>query len=150
MVVESSFVCFLWLWNQLCLSLVGSKFHLLKDHLEKQIEEWEAIGAFSEEFCEADHVVGNKEYRTFAGLRADDKKAVALSKNEVMRNNKEVKRIKEEVNPQRKRTRLSKEDIQRVEGMRRDVLDECRFLMQTYGGAPVQIEDYWNKISDIR
>ena len=84
-------------------------------------------------------------------MRADDKKAVALSKNEVMRNNyKEVKRIKEEVNPQRKRTRLSKEDIQRVEGMRRDVLDECRFLMQTYGGAPVQIEDYWNKISDIR
>ena len=51
---------FIWMWYHR-LSMVGAKFHLVKDHLLDQMVQWEAMGPFCEEFGEADHVEGNRE-----------------------------------------------------------------------------------------
>ena len=57
--------CF-WLWNYLHMSFAGVKIHLVKDHLIQQFEKWKGIGSFNKEFIEADHVLGNQEFRTYA------------------------------------------------------------------------------------
>ena len=48
---------FLWIWNYLRLSLVGAKFHLVKDHSISQLDLHQAIGPWNEEFEESDGVV---------------------------------------------------------------------------------------------
>ena len=42
-------------------TLVGSKFHLVKDHFISQLDLYGAIGSFNEDIGESDHVDGNRE-----------------------------------------------------------------------------------------
>ena len=135
---------FVWMWNYLRLSLVGAKFHLVKDHLVQQLECWKAIGPFNEEFMEADHVVGNCEYRYFASLRNDDKKAIAISKREAMSSNPDVAKVIEKVSgsSKSKRRRLTCHKRQLIEDRREEVHQEVNALKSMYGDT--QIHDYWN------
>ena len=109
---------FLWLWNYLRLSMVGAKFHLTKDHFIEQLNSSGSIGAFSEEFGEADHVTGNREFRNFGNLKSVARREMAVSRNQAMKNNPKVRLIKE-VSPEKKRRRLIQEESEMVERITR-------------------------------
>ena len=61
---------FIWMWHYLRISMVGAKYHLIKDHLIKQLDHWGAIGPYNEEFGESDHVDGNKELKKLGTCEA--------------------------------------------------------------------------------
>ena len=163
--VETHLKEFVWLWNYLRLSFAGSKIHLVKDHCLEQTRKWKGIGSFNEEFMEADHVVGNREMRTYASLRSDVRKAQAISKREMIHTDPAVLKIKKEVSANKKRKRLTPTKREELMKRRAEVIEEVHRLMLMYSvdsrrdsldcgrttaQMMAQITDYWTLTTDRR
>ena len=127
--------------------MVGAKFHLIKDHFLQQLDQWGAIGPFNEEFGKSDHVAGNREIRKFGCMRSAARREAAISRSNQMRNNPRIKLVKEGFKHEdKKRRRVMENKREAVKTMRKQVLNEVEYMMETYGqNSDVQIEDYWKK-----
>ena len=148
--VKKNLRIFLWLWNYLRLSMIGAKFHLVKDHFINQLDLWGAIGPFNEEFGESDHVDGNREFRKFGCMKSAARRETAISRNHQMKSNPKIKAVKESLNSNdKKRVRVTKTKGELIKANRKQAIDEVEFMMGVHGNDNVQIEDYWNKTSSI-
>ena len=137
---------FKWFWSYLRLSLVGAKFHGVKDHLIEMLQLWHSLQPFNEEFGEGDHVSGNFEKRQFGNLRDQQKKETAISKRTAIKSNSEVQAVIDRVSPSKKRKRLTTEDLERLNQRRIVVLEEVEFLKNSFPAGVAKITDYWKKI----
>ena len=135
------------MWNYLRLSMAGAKFHLVKDHLISQMEIWGAIGPFNKEFGEADHVVGNSEFRQFGCMQSTARRECAISQSKEMQNNSSVKLVKQQfTRPNKRRRHVTKNKGDLIKRMHKQALEEVQFAMTVHGNRDTaKIEDYWKR-----
>ena len=133
-------------WNSLRLSIVGAKFHIVKDHLVSQLQHWGALGSFNEEFAESDHTRGNSENRTYGSLRCPQTREGAISKRQTVMSNPMVMDCKKEISAAKKRKPMADDKRERVQRRRIEVFfNACVAQCEHSGGLFTKIEDYWMK-----
>ena len=128
-------------WGSLRLSLLGAKFHCVKDHLIGALEYWGALGPYNEEFAESDHTQGNAETRQYGALRNVQRRESSISQREALFTNEKVMKVKEEFSPSRKRKNLTSVERDRIKRRRTQVYYACKTRFDA--GGFDEIENYY-------
>ena len=96
-------------WNDLRLSLLGTKIHAIFGHLVPMMQKWEGIGCFGEDFVEKGHQVGKREESRTANMVDRVKAAISHSRNEHATMVPEIEKMRKQVKLQTSRKR--KKDV---------------------------------------
>lgn len=90
-------------WRDLRLSTVMPKVHTLEDHLINQMQQWNGIGCFMEDFVEQAHQFGIQEESRTRGMWDRARAAYVHSVWEYTLNRSEVQVVKQEMKTRNKR-----------------------------------------------